>query len=435
MSKTLIPYITTAGLQAALRAHEDERQIAVCITEIGLGNKGYTPEVENGHALATRLQDEQQRVKIVNGRAISPYQLELSTIVEGESEYAIRELGFYLQDGTLFGIWSDPQRALAWKSRDVPLVITLELGLASLPRDSVTLEVNDDEKMALLMAKELATASTAIVHLQLGQLRQEDQIKAQIDALEQQDQACLGLQEQLARYIETQRQRLALLDATLQRLQSQKLNVDAKAVDSAKLNGTVESMSATIDTLAKRDNSGDLFARLFRSTYAEQGVAPSSDADIAFRNNDSSDNGIRFMNKDAMRSWLGLGLMLHFVAEPKNIRLASAKHQIVKDIQPVGVPGSVKALLVNISTGGTTDHVVHSFGRYAGHHHHTWSNEVYLKNTYLNDVMISHYHSIGFSYGNHILPLKSNGRFDAQLCMGYSGGWHHITLQVIGYFI
>lgn len=58
-------------------------------------------------------------------------------------------------------------------------------------------------------------------------------------------------------------------------------------------------------TIPVRDSAGDMTARLFRSTYAEQASAPSATADICFRN-DTTDNYIRFMSKDALLSYLNV---------------------------------------------------------------------------------------------------------------------------------
>jgi hypothetical protein len=61
----------------------------------------------------------------------------------------------------------------------------------------------------------------------------------------------------------------------------------------------------TANTIPVRNSSGDIYARLFRSTYGEQTAAPVSTADIAFRNS-TTDNYIRFMSQSAMKTWLGL---------------------------------------------------------------------------------------------------------------------------------
>ena len=82
------------------------------------------------------------------------------------------------------------------------------------------------------------------------------------------------------------------------------LGKTATASDSAKLNGYASSANATGNTIALRDASGDFFARMFRSTYAEQISAPATSADICFRNDAATDNYMRFMSSDAFKLWL-----------------------------------------------------------------------------------------------------------------------------------
>ncbi|QKF72794.1 hypothetical protein AFAEC_0603 [Aliarcobacter faecis] len=82
------------------------------------------------------------------------------------------------------------------------------------------------------------------------------------------------------------------------------LGKSAQASDSAKLTGYSPSMATNPTTIGLRDASGDFYARLFRSTYAEQTSAPAITADICFRNDAINDNYMRFMSSDAFKSWL-----------------------------------------------------------------------------------------------------------------------------------
>lgn len=79
-------------------------------------------------------------------------------------------------------------------------------------------------------------------------------------------------------------------------------NLTVGGGDADTVDGYNTSESATASTLACRNSSGDLYARLFRSTYSEQSSAPSTSADIAFRNS-TTDNYIRFMTSGAFKSW------------------------------------------------------------------------------------------------------------------------------------
>ncbi|OPY85120.1 MAG: hypothetical protein A4E65_00177 [Syntrophorhabdus sp. PtaU1.Bin153] len=73
------------------------------------------------------------------------------------------------------------------------------------------------------------------------------------------------------------------------------LGASAKAADSSLLNGVSDSESNTASTIAKRNSSGDIVARLFRSTYANQSTISGA---IAFRI-DTTDNYIRFCSDAA----------------------------------------------------------------------------------------------------------------------------------------
>lgn len=76
-------------------------------------------------------------------------------------------------------------------------------------------------------------------------------------------------------------------------------------LNSAMVDGKIPSISATADTIASRDSSGDITVRLVRSTYPEQSTSAAPGADICFRNN-TSDNFLRFMTREATRAYLGI---------------------------------------------------------------------------------------------------------------------------------
>ena len=128
-----------------------------------------------------------------------------------------------------------------------------------------------------------------------------------------------------------------------------------------------------------------------------------------------------------------------------NIKLTSINsYDQVSDIVPPNVPVNSTGIIANIYTyqSNLNDHLVHSFGRYNGHPNSPWDNNVYNYNTYLNDVLITHegesapMYYYGYAHGSQIIPLKSNGKFDAFLGMGKNGpgsGTHYVLVQVFGY--
>ncbi|UJZ95063.1 phage tail protein [Photobacterium damselae subsp. damselae] len=83
-----------------------------------------------------------------------------------------------------------------------------------------------------------------------------------------------------------------------------KLGKTEKAVDADKLDGFQSDISANASTIPARDGSGDINARLFKSSYPDQNTI---DGAIAFRVNNGADSYIRFCNSKAyIRQWLGL---------------------------------------------------------------------------------------------------------------------------------
>ena len=87
------------------------------------------------------------------------------------------------------------------------------------------------------------------------------------------------------------------------------LAIDAKAADSAKLNGITNSTAYSTNTIVQRDGAGDIFARLFRTEYADQNTMSGA---MAFRINNSTDNYTRFCSdKAAIRTWLDVPATSH----------------------------------------------------------------------------------------------------------------------------
>lgn len=133
MSDPLIPIITQSGLQAVLNATHDGLQAK--ITEIAVGEGAWSPTES-----ATALKQEQHRIPVSNGRRLQPTQLHITAVDSGNKAFWVREVGFYLEDGTLFAIWSHPTQALAWKAAGVDLLLAFDLMLSALPADSLTFD-------------------------------------------------------------------------------------------------------------------------------------------------------------------------------------------------------------------------------------------------------------------------------------------------------
>lgn len=165
---------TEAGLDALLSAQA--QGLRGQITHMAFGDKAYQPSPTQ-----TTLQHECERV------AISDYQgdaqtLRMAGVFNGELEYPIREIGIFLADGTLLGVYSQPDKTLGYRSPVTRVVQWFTLNIAALPSDSVTVQIGTDS-LNLVIDEELATLATAQIdtmHRQVQQLFRLNQLSRQV---------------------------------------------------------------------------------------------------------------------------------------------------------------------------------------------------------------------------------------------------------------
>ncbi len=155
MSDALIPVITDVGLAAVFAASNAGLQAD--ITHIALGDHGRTPNKNE-----TALVSERMRVPIADGTRIDPHQIHMTGVAEGDAEFWIKEIGFFLADGTLLAVWSS-QTPIAFKSAQVPLLLGFDLVLAALPEDSVNIICTEpDMSLAAYVDKFISNAAATI---------------------------------------------------------------------------------------------------------------------------------------------------------------------------------------------------------------------------------------------------------------------------------
>ncbi len=168
--------LTEAGHQAMFTANNSG--LAAEIVAVGLGDAAYAVATNSdGRTGQTALQHEIDRVNLRYGQRVSQEQLDITFTVETEQAYWVNEIGFYLADDTLFGVWSDAATPFAYKAVQTPLVIGLSWLLGSLGQHDITVH-QTGAPLELLMTKDLAVIGTALANLQLQQLRQNDRITA-----------------------------------------------------------------------------------------------------------------------------------------------------------------------------------------------------------------------------------------------------------------
>lgn len=158
MSTPLLPTMLEVGLNAIWRTSNDG--VSAQITHIALGDTGYAPN--QGQA---GLRSERVRYPVADGKRISSHQVHLTALADGNVEFWVREIGFFLADGTCLAVWSDPLKPLAYKAPGVDLLLAYDLTLSAVPADSVTVQ-STGAGLSLAMAEEYAVLATAIIAMQ-----------------------------------------------------------------------------------------------------------------------------------------------------------------------------------------------------------------------------------------------------------------------------
>ena len=138
MSDNLSIKITKAGKEAAFNVSNTGLELE--ISHVAFGDIGWTPVNEDE---ATALKNEILRVPISSGEKIGTSQIRLTSIADGNDNFTIREVGFFLSDGTLFGVYSSEIQALAYKTAGTELVLAFDLILTTLPPDSVSVVIEE----------------------------------------------------------------------------------------------------------------------------------------------------------------------------------------------------------------------------------------------------------------------------------------------------
>ncbi|MBF4249384.1 phage tail protein, partial [Vibrio anguillarum] len=103
--------ITRRGLEAAISAKN--KGLKAPLKWVSAGDSAYSPNAEQ-----TSLVNEVARVEFGEYKDTGGAQMQAAAKFSGPDEYPIRELGFWLEDGTLFGVISAPDTTLNYKAKD-----------------------------------------------------------------------------------------------------------------------------------------------------------------------------------------------------------------------------------------------------------------------------------------------------------------------------
>ena len=166
--------ITDAGLAALVNADNDG--IKGKIAAIGFGSgPGYQP---TGKEVA--LSSEQERTPILGSIRVAPNQFSVRGRLEpteDEVGYFIREIGVYLDDGTLLAVWSDPSLAVTGRGPGAGFEFAYLLNLSALPIGSLEIVVtpggdNVLNALAALTAQGIARERRGLTEFMQGRERE-----------------------------------------------------------------------------------------------------------------------------------------------------------------------------------------------------------------------------------------------------------------------
>jgi len=176
-SSLFAPITTEAGHAARMAAVAGG--FAVEVAEIAVGAAGYHVAIDaaTGRATATELQAERDRVPVQDVQTVAPNQKDISFVINPSEEYYIREIGFFLADGTLYAVASHPTQALDWASPATRNLIALEYVIED--GDPASFDfVSNGPPLNLLMTREIAVLSNFHMRNALESLRLADRIRA-----------------------------------------------------------------------------------------------------------------------------------------------------------------------------------------------------------------------------------------------------------------
>lgn len=118
--------ITRRGLDAAINAKD--KGVKAALKWVSVGDAAYHPNKEQ-----RVLQNERARVEFGEYKDTGGSSIQAAAKFSGPDEYAIREIGFWLEDGTLFGVISAPDTTLNYKAKNAHCLQPFTLNLSDLP--------------------------------------------------------------------------------------------------------------------------------------------------------------------------------------------------------------------------------------------------------------------------------------------------------------
>ncbi len=147
--------ITDIGMQKI--ANAVRVGATVSMTHMALGDGTYTPDFAR-----TQLANERQRFPISDSETIGNDHIRVAGLADGDSAYLVSEAGVFLDDGTLFAIWSDPAKILGQKVAGGTFTPAFDLVFDRVDAGSITITTSGPP-LNLFLAGPLAQSSAAAI--------------------------------------------------------------------------------------------------------------------------------------------------------------------------------------------------------------------------------------------------------------------------------
>ncbi|WP_232733542.1 phage tail-collar fiber domain-containing protein [Vibrio sp. HA2012] len=148
--------ITDAGISASIAA--GDLGISYKITHISIGTQGYIPTSDQ-----TALKNEIQRKAITRGELVAPGQLHFETVWDGTEEFEGKELGYWLENGTLFAVDSRDGEVITFKRKNTIVTEACALNLAASTIENITVELQGSPYASEALAGIAKIATTTLV--------------------------------------------------------------------------------------------------------------------------------------------------------------------------------------------------------------------------------------------------------------------------------
>ncbi|WP_243032917.1 phage tail-collar fiber domain-containing protein [Vibrio cincinnatiensis] len=156
--------ITSHGLAELISAKE--QGLKGRLKWMSFGDRSYMPTTAQ-----KKLQNEIDRVTISEYVDVGTAALKMIAKVESSKEYPVREIGFWLDTGTLLGVISVPNKVLNYKTPATALIQIFTLDLSALPANSVEVVVGI-ENLNILIDTQMMSDAVAFCRSQLTQTKQ-----------------------------------------------------------------------------------------------------------------------------------------------------------------------------------------------------------------------------------------------------------------------